>query len=694
MPGNPLEPLEGRGTLPEAAPGRRWALDRPPLYTAGPNPALGALGSQEPAGARLPEGGRPAPPEPVGASTPTTGERPRSGKVEGVAPSGVLSGGKNDLLYMLHPYHTKVPHQVLSALIARHTRPGELVLDPFCGSGMTGVAARLMGRRAILIDLSPAATFIAHGYLNPLTPEALERAGKAWLEAARPYLAELYRTPDPEGGTTELEYTVWSDRFRCPECGDTFLFWDAAVDRGEGRRPRVLARFPCPTCGRPLTKTQLERVWGDDGLAVQEPVERCLPGRPAQRRLAVTDQDRVHLARLAGSAPDDWCPTDPLPPGLSSNQPRLSHGLTRVDQFYTPRNLRALARLWAGLSAFPDDEARALAFHWTAVARNASRMNRWPRQRGPLSGTLYLPSLCYEIHVGKAVARHLRKGAAAAAFLRDHAPGDPAAALRIGTQSATHLAGLPDASVDYVVTDPPFGDNLMYSELNLLWEAWLGVRTDTAQEMVVDPVHGRGMESYRSLMTEAFREARRVLKPGRALTVVFHHARAQVWQAAQEALAAAGLELEEVQALDKRQGSFKQLTAPGAVRYDLVITLRKPARRAVALRAAPGPRGAGAEAADGAVPAERAEAWALNFLAGLTGAGGQGTGADNRRPPGGADRPAGKDAPDPAWVYSQYVAARVRRGLPVDLDAARFYELLRQCSSGPPGHPDMGTGRG
>ncbi|BAS28745.1 DNA methyltransferase [Limnochorda pilosa] len=634
-------------------PRRAWRLDAPPLYTAGPNPWLGEVC----------RGGRAGDPTPAG-------------EVERGRAASLLSGGKNDPLYMLHPYHTKVPHQPIAEMIERHTRPGEVVLDPFCGSGMTGVAARLTGRRAVLVDLSPAATFIAHGYLSPLPPPVLRRAGEAWLRAAQPYLSELYRTPGEGGGplesAVELEYTVWSDRFQCPECGGSFLFWDAAVGcpPGAGGR-RVLTRFPCPKCGRTLSKTALIRVWGPAGLAVQEPVERCLPGNHSQRHLPVTDADRVHLARLAAAAPPDGYPADPLPVGLSSNQPRLSHGLTRVDQFYTPRNLRALAHLWAGLDAFPPEEARALAFHWTAVARNASRMNRWPRQRGPLSGTLYLPSLSYEIHVGKALARHLRKGVAAAAFLRAHAPGDPREALRIGTQSATDLAGLPDASVDYVFTDPPFGDNLMYSELNLLWEAWLGVRTDPALEMVVDPVRGRNLATYQTLLAAAFREAHRVLKPGRAMTVVFHHARARVWQAVQEALAASGLELDEVQALDKRQGSFKQLTSAGAVRYDLVLTLRKPARRRRAVRAGT------------AKPQNEksAEAWALQFLARVLGdAAGRPTSrrAEDDGQAGEGEGVVRDGRPDPAWLYSRYVAERVRLGLPVDLDAGRFYGLLRR----------------
>ena len=78
-------------------------------------------------------------------------------------PPRELLARRSDSLYGVHPYHTKVPPSVIETCIKEHTRPGDLVLDPFCGSGMTGVAAARTGRRAALNDLSPAAVHIARG---------------------------------------------------------------------------------------------------------------------------------------------------------------------------------------------------------------------------------------------------------------------------------------------------------------------------------------------------------------------------------------------------------------------------------------------------------------------------------------------------------------------------------------------------
>src|SRR5690606_8624759 len=78
-----------------------------------------------------------------------------------------VAGGRNSSFYLAHSYHTKVPPEAIEPFIEHYTMPGDVVLDPFCGSGMTGVAAALSGRRAILNDLSPAAIHLAWNHSRP-----------------------------------------------------------------------------------------------------------------------------------------------------------------------------------------------------------------------------------------------------------------------------------------------------------------------------------------------------------------------------------------------------------------------------------------------------------------------------------------------------------------------------------------------
>jgi adenine-specific DNA methylase len=145
----------------------------------------------------------------------------------------------------------------------------------------------------------------------------------------------------------------------------------------------------------------------------------------------------------------------------------------------------------------------------------------------------------------------------------------------ISTNSSTELA-ISDNSQDYIFVDPPFGANLAYAELSFLWEAWLQVFTSTEKEAIENRHQEKSINEYRTLMSECFAEAYRILKPGRWMTVEFSNTKASVWNAIQMALQDAGFVVANVSALDKKQGSFKAVTTPTAVRQDLVISAYKP----------------------------------------------------------------------------------------------------------------------
>lgn len=145
----------------------------------------------------------------------------------------------------------------------------------------------------------------------------------------------------------------------------------------------------------------------------------------------------------------------------------------------------------------------------------------------------------------------------------------------ISTQSSTQVF-IPDNSLDYVFIDPPFGANINYSELSSIWEYWLKVRTNNALEAIENTAQSKTVNDYRKLMTRCFREANRVLKPGRWITVEFSNTKASVWNSIQSALSEAGFVVANVSALDKKQGSFKAVMTPTAVKQDLVISAYKP----------------------------------------------------------------------------------------------------------------------
>ena len=535
------------------APYRPPQLGLPPAYSSGPNTTIADF---------LKGGVSPAP---------TTRPAPR---VPHSRLPREITATKGSSAYRAHCYHTKVPPEGIRPFIERYAPPGGVVLDPFCGSGMTGVAALQTGRRAVLVDLSPAATFIAANYCAQADPDRLRSEAQQVLDAARPELEPLYATRCRAcGGPAAIVYTVWSDRYTCPECRASFLLWDVA--RGERG---VAAAFACPGCRRRARKEGWTRLDPAPVLISYQCAGRC------GRREAPPEPDDLRLAASAGDG--DWeerfpYPRTPIPERGDEIARVHRQGISRVDQLFTRRNLRALATLWGTVAAMPGLACRhQLFFCLTAAMPRASRTNKYIPALGcapgPILGTMYVPGFHPELNVlalfGRKVEDAARYYAECGMRNAECGTGKPDS-IRISTQSATDLSNIPDGSIDYAFTDPPFGANLVYSELNLLWESWLGVRTHVADEAIVSRTQGKSVGDYERMMAAAFREVRRVLKRGGRFSIVFHSTSAEVWRALQGAIAAAGLAVESAVVFDKGPNqSFKQFTAQGSVTHDLVVT--------------------------------------------------------------------------------------------------------------------------
>ncbi len=265
-------------------------------------------------------------------------------------------------------------------------------------------------------------------------------------------------------------------------------------------------------------------------------------------------------------------------------------GLTDTRRFFSPRNAIALLELWKAINAVDDERIRGkLRFAFTAILPRASRRYQWSEKR-PLNAqnqTYYIAPVYYEWNVfelfNRKVEAALRSDEELFAnrepLLRQTKAQDVSYVL----SSADRLSHLGDGSVDYIFTDPPFGSNIFYSDMSLFHEAWLGTKTDNEREAVVHTTGKRkkgAADRYERLLSDAFTEAFRILKPGRHMSVVFGNSSGRIWGLVQRALRNAGFNAAPIHVaiLDKGQRSVKGLNSgsEGVVTVDLILTVQKP----------------------------------------------------------------------------------------------------------------------
>ena len=570
------------------------ALSDPPYYTACPNPFLAEIIEE------------------------WQKEKPVSqGKYHREPFAADVSEGKNDPIYNAHSYHTKVPHKAIMRYILHYTEPGDIIFDGFCGTGMTGVAAQLCrdkktieslgyrvtedgkiyegdkfisllgARKAILSDLSPAATFIAYNYNTPVDVATFENDAKRILDEVEEECGWMYETSHADGVKGRINFIIWSDVFVCPQCGSEMVFWDVAVDREKGQ---VRENWLCPSCKTKLAKSKhkdsdavkVERAWQTIyDQSIKQPIRRAKQSpviinysvgkKRYEKRPDQNDLETIQKIEER-EIPHPY-PSQRMPDGDESRR-NDDIGLTHTNHFFSKRNLWVLASFWQKIRT--NNVSPLCDFLFTATLPWTMRQNRllmtnyFHKSGGVvapnLPGTLYVSSVGLETNpLGR-----LRLRIESARYT---ASGPN---FSIGCQSATQLSNTPNDCIDYIFVDPPFGDNIMYSELNAITEAWLGITTNNGSEAIINKTQRKNLLSYLQLMEACFREFYRIIKPGHWMTVEFHNSKNSVWNSIQEAVLRAGFIIADVSILEKTHKTFKQVNSANSVKKDLAITAYKP----------------------------------------------------------------------------------------------------------------------
>ncbi len=509
---------------------------------------------------------------------------------------------KATAIYNMHTYWSKKPHDAIQQYIRHYTKPGDIVLDPFCGSGGTALAALMEGRAAIAIDLSPAATFITKNYCTPVDVDELQRTFAELQAKVKPEMDWLYETRcDRCDGQATTAYTVYSYVFQCPRCLTKLPLFDcpevpAQTAAGKDKTIRI-----CPHCKKnghqEEIKTSSKRFEPVPVLISYLCDEGCKPKRaqrshndPDPKKRAYFEKyDLTKIVEIEKKKIPYWFPPHCMMNVESDTEPwgdewRLGRNFRTVSDLYTKRNLWALSGIRHYIvESIPEETLQdKLLFALESILLINSKMCRAETTQTQ-NGTYYLPQIFKELYPLNSVESKTKVIGEAVSQI-----GLKATSAIISTQTATDLSPIFDGSIDYIFTDPPYAGNVQYGELNFIWEAWMNFNTRWhEQEIIVNETRGKNDLDWAFLMRSAMGECYRVLKPGRWVSLCYHDTSEGTWQFVQDLMAEIGFITEKTEAalfIDAGQKSYNQLVADKVTQRDLVINFRKPREGEIAAK--------------------------------------------------------------------------------------------------------------
>lgn len=464
-------------------------------------------------------------------------------------------------VYKMHRYFARRPWSVFNELIRHYSNPGSIVLDPFCGGGVTIIEGLKLRRKVIGVDLNPMATFITRMEAIDVDLSELEKAFQKIEAAVKDEIKELYLTKCPKcGKETPADWFEWCYVYKCPKCGK-----NVPVAEVEKTGPGTY-RCKNSNCSHLLSITNSQRV-GEKITGVGIRCAFChrkVVRKPIQSDEKKADEYISNFGKIV-KRKRLWYPKDQMAANLELRRPYNKEFKLYTD-FFTRRNLLAAALLFQEIQKIKKKEVKEI-FEGVLISTLNWAVRMCVLKKGTPAGwaaaNFWTPQNPLEINVWKsfknrfvatlkgkeyskeAVGNYYRQAGNLQKLL------DRETCL-LTTRSATGLL-LPDCSVDVIVTDPPYGGNVMYTELSNFYLVWIkktvGLEKDALisdeEEAVISRPHKKGLKEYRHLMYRIFKECYRVLKPGRWMTMTFHNREFKVWNALHLAAHDAGFILSE-----------------------------------------------------------------------------------------------------------------------------------------------------
>lgn len=449
-------------------------------------------------------------------------------------------------IYALHKYWSKKPYNIIRDFIKRYSKPGDIILDPFSGSGISITEAIITNRRAIGIDINPIAIFITEQLLNKISNKEIIHAFKRLKSEIKDQIDSLYTV------------TRHEEKF----IGTHFIWKDNELTE-------VWYKMPYQKNGKTIDSPTIE-----DKKLAQSFSYKNIPYNYPQRQF-------FHNPRI--------------------NAYRDQH----IYELFTPRNLLALSMLLHEIEKFENDDIKSLfKFMFTSSVGQASKMVFVVKSRGKYKGNnngnsnrkevgswvigYWVPGENFEINVWNCFENKFRKilKAKAEQYRKPYLVGKANKFFElkedknlwlINAPCQNALKNIPDESIDYIITDPPHGNRQPYLELSMLWNEWLKFDVNYDDEIIISESKDRQKDAqdYFKLLNIALDEMVRVLKPDKYFSLMFNSLDDETWLNLIQKMNQLNLDLHQVETLGYSANSVVQDSRTKGLKTDFIITFKK-----------------------------------------------------------------------------------------------------------------------
>ena len=414
----------------------------------------------------------------------------------------------------LHKYWSRKPWFVIDKYIEQYSKRNHLILDPFCGSGIIGLQSIIADRKFIGYDLNPFAVFLAQNSLDMNYDQKIFEDDFSQIKnAMEEKIMEFYKVKDKY-----ILYTILGKK-------NEKEYNAIIANKNFVSKEKVF-----------LSKINLE------------------PNIKFPKNLKYPDKD--------------------FPAKFYKD--RFSYkGIHRVSDMFTKRNLLALALLYNSIFDLKLKNKSLFLLAFTNTLLHVSKLKA--ENVRPLSvNNFWVPDDFIEENVWWRFVDRVNNIKMAKEVIIEKASKNKISkpVSKIYNKSSLIMSEIESSSIDYLITDPPYGDTIQYSELSYIWNCWLEKEFDIQKEVIINPVQNKGINEYYEQLTSFINETVRVLKKNAYFTLAFHNKDLKIWISLAELIKGSGMELIDISSFDTFGSPYNKNWAKFSPKSDFYVTFK------------------------------------------------------------------------------------------------------------------------